>query len=232
MVTSDPTPAYVERVAAAFNNNGSGVRGDMKAVVRAILLDPEARGDQKSDPNYGKLREPVQLVTNFLRHFNVVSANGLEQSDGVVYQYPQLMGQLPFYPNTVFNYYTPNYVVPGTSLLAPEFGILNTGSAIQRTNVSTLMSFIPLAASTQNPPLRPLGTSINVDDLIQISANDPTGGELLDQLDRKMMHSTMSPEMRQEILTAVAAVPESENDFRVRTALFLIASSSQYQIQR
>ncbi|MCV4626875.1 DUF1800 family protein, partial [Escherichia coli] len=68
LVTSDPTPAYVERVAAVFNNNGFGVRGDMKAVIRAILLDPEARGDVKNDPNYGKLREPVQLLTNLFRH--------------------------------------------------------------------------------------------------------------------------------------------------------------------
>ncbi|MDH3492724.1 MAG: DUF1800 domain-containing protein [Acidobacteriota bacterium] len=232
MVTSDPTPAYVGRVAAVFNNNGAGVRGDLKAVVRAILLDPEARGDEKTDPNFGKLREPVQQVTNFYRHFNVQSADGTGPSDGVVWQLPQLMSQLPFYANTVFNYYTPNYVVPGTSLLAPEFGILNTGSAIQRTNAATIMSFVPLVPDGGQTPIITEGTSINVDDLIQLSANDPTGGQLLDELDRKMMHSTMSPEMRQEIIDAMLVVPSSENDFRVRTALFLIASSSQFQIQR
>ena len=80
MVTSDPTPAYVSRVAAKFNDNGFGVRGDMKAVIKAILLDPEARGDIKTDPNFGKLREPVQLMTNFARTFNVRSGkrNGPE----------------------------------------------------------------------------------------------------------------------------------------------------------
>jgi hypothetical protein len=71
LVTSDPTPAYVARVAAAFNNNGAGVRGDMKAVVKAVLLDPEARGSRKTEPTYGKLREPLQYLTNFLRTFNV-----------------------------------------------------------------------------------------------------------------------------------------------------------------
>jgi hypothetical protein len=232
LVTSDPTPAYVGRVSAAFNNNGHGVRGDMKEVIRTILLDAEARGDVKTDPNFGKLREPVLHVTNFYRNFNVRSADGTEQSDGVVWQLPQSMSQLPFYPNTVFNYYTPNYIVPGTSLLAPEFGILNTGSAIQRTNVATIMSFLPVEVDTRNPPLITKGTSINVDDLIQLSANDATGGLLLDELDRKLMHSMMSSGMRQKVLDAVLVVPSSENDFRVRTALFLIASSSQFQIQR
>jgi Protein of unknown function (DUF1800) len=71
LVMSDPSPAYVGRVSAAFNNNGSGVRGDMKSVIRAILFDPEARGSRKTDPTYGKLREPLQYVTNFLRTFNV-----------------------------------------------------------------------------------------------------------------------------------------------------------------
>ncbi len=232
MVTSDPTPAYVGRVAAAFNNNGSGVRGDMKAVISAVLLDPEARGELKTDPNFGKLREPVQHVTAFYRQFGVQSANGQTISDGVVFFLPQAMGQYPFNANTVFNYYTPNYVVPGTSLLAPEFGIMNTGTAIQRTDVATIMAFAPLNPDTQNPPLIYDGTSINIADLIQISASDPTGNLLLDELDRRMMHSTMSAEMRQKIRTAVLAVPASENDFRARTAMFLIASSSQYQIQR
>ncbi len=232
LVTSDPTPAYVGRVAAVFNNNGLGVRGDMKAVVRAILLDPEARGDVKTDPNYGKLREPVQLVTHFYRNFGVRSANGTAQSDGVVYFLPQASGQLPFYSPTVFNYYTPSYVVPGTSLLAPEFGILNTGSAIQRTNNVTVMSFVSINPDNGNPPQITQGTSIDVTDLMQLSSLDPTGGLLVDELNRRMMHSTMSSEMRQKIITALAAVPASEHDFRARTALFLVASSSQYQIQR
>jgi len=71
LVMSDPSPAYVARISAVFRNNGAGERGDLKAVVKAILLDPEARGDRKTDPKYGKLREPVQLITNIARHFNV-----------------------------------------------------------------------------------------------------------------------------------------------------------------
>ncbi|HEX8638355.1 MAG TPA: DUF1800 family protein, partial [Pyrinomonadaceae bacterium] len=134
LVTSAPTPAYIGRVAAVFNNNGAGTRGDLKAIVKAILLDPEARGDAKTDPNYGKLREPVQLVTNVLRAFNVRSADGTQQSDGAVQGLPTNMAQNPFYSPTVFNYYTPDYVIPGTSLLGPEFNIMTTGTAIARAN--------------------------------------------------------------------------------------------------
>lgn len=232
LVTSDPTPAYVGRVAAVFNNNGFGVRGDLKSIVRAILLDPEARGDAKTDPNYGKLREPVQFTTNFYRQFNVRSANGTQQSDGYVAPLPSLMSQNPFAAPTVFNYYSPMYVVPGTSLLAPEFGLMNTGSSIARVNVATFMSFANIEVDNRNPPNAPLGTSINISELTATAQADPTCNQLLDVLDRKLMHSTMSPEMRNSVLTAVLAVPSTAPDFRVRTALFLIASSSQYQIQR
>lgn len=232
LVASDPTPAYVSRVAAAFNNNGNGVRGDMKAVIRAILLDPEARGDEKTDPNFGKLREPVQLMTNFYRQLNVASANGTQQSDGYVPHVAAYMSQNPFGAPTVFNYYPPNYVIPGTSLLAPEFGLMNTGSSIARANVGTILSFSNIPVDNRNPPNSPFGTSIKIDDLIPVAQADLTGNQLMDRLDHKFMHGTMSPAMRNTILQAVLAVPAEAPDFRVRTALFLIASSSQYQIQR
>jgi hypothetical protein len=232
LVTSDPTPAYVGRIAAVFNNNGQGVRGDLKAVIRAILLDPEARGDEKTDPNYGKLREPVQIVTNFYRQNNVTSADGSQNSDGYVSPLPNLMSQNPFSAPTVFNYYPPNYVVPGTTLLAPEFGLMNTGSSIARVNVSTFMSFSNIPVDNRMPPNAPLGTSIDIADLTTVAQNDPTGNRLLDALDYKMMHGTMSSDMRSSILSAVLAVPATSPDVRVRTALFLITSSSQYQIQR
>ena len=232
LVTSDPTPAYVGRISAVFNNDGNGVRGDLKAVVKAILLDPEARGDVKTDPNFGKLREPVQLTTNIYRHFDVQSADGTQQSDGVVTIIPTIMGQNSFNAPTVFNYYTPSYVIPGTALLAPEFQILNTGSSINRINAATVLAFVPLEVDNRNPPNYPLGTSINVDEFIPISQGDATGILLVDALDRKMMHSTMPQEMKDKILTAMQTIPVEEADARVRTAIFLIASSSQYQIQR
>ncbi|HSK74723.1 MAG TPA: DUF1800 domain-containing protein [Pyrinomonadaceae bacterium] len=228
LVTSDPTPAYVGRVAAVFNNNGQGTRGDLKEVVRAILLDPEARGNVKTDPNYGKLREPVQIVTNFLRQFNVRSANLSQQSDGVINNLTAPLGQNVFNAPTVFNYYSPDYVIPGTSLLGPEFGIRTTGTAIGVANVINTMTFARINASANAP----LGTAIDLSEMTALAQNDPTSNQLLDTLNQRMMHGTMSPQVRGAILTAVQAVPATNPQARAQQAIYLIATSSQYQVQR
>ncbi len=229
MVTSDPTPAYVGRVAAVFNNNGSGVRGDMKAVIRAILLDPEARGNIKTEPRYGKLREPVQLLTNVLRHFNVRSADGMQLSDGNVNGLSNAMGQNAFNAPTVFNYYSPDYIVPGTTVLAPEFGIYTTGTSIARANFANTMIFNRINASQPNSPL---GTSISLADMQALAAADASGNQLMDALNHKMMHGAMSSQMRTTILNAVLAAPANNPLLRAQTAVYLIATSSQYQVQR
>ena len=237
MVTSAPSPAYVSRVAGVFNDNGSGVRGDMKAVVKAILLDPEARGDVKSDPNYGKLREPFQFATNFLRSFNVRSADGLSQSDGYLNGRGEYtgMGQVPFMSPTVFNYFTPDYVIPNTSLIGPEFALMTTGTSIQRANFMNRMVFtapaIPIAPPTNNGG-NPSGLSVDFSDLQTLSAADSTGGLLLDELNSRMMHGTMSAQMKSTIQTAVTNIVATDTLNRSRQAVYLVATSSQYQVQR
>lgn len=233
LVTSDPTPAYVGRVAAVFNNNGAGVRGDMKAVVKAILLDVEARGDVKTDPGFGKLREPVQLATNLLRATGVRSADGLNQSDGVIFQRAEFtgMGQLPFRSPTVFNFYPPDYAVPGTTMLGPEFALMTTGTSIQRANFVNrfVYSTPPVPGGTANAPL---GTSLDFSDLQALVVADPTCNRLMDELDRRMMHSTMSDEMRNIILTAVTSISSTNTLARAQAGVHLVATSSQYQVQR
>ena len=236
MVTSDPTPAYVSRVAGVFNNNGFGQRGDMKAVVKAILLDPEARGDVKTDPNYGKLREPVQFATNILRQFNVRSANGSGESDGFLNGRAEYvgMGQDPFRSPTVFNYYPPDYVIAGTSLFAPEFMLMTTSTTITRANFINRFTFTAPAIAAA-PPNAPNGTSLDFSDLQALATQDTTGNLLVEELNRRMMHSTMSPSMKSTILTAVTSIPPtSATNFlqRARQAVYLVATSSQYQIQR
>ena len=239
MVTSDPTPAYVGRVAAVFNNNGFSVRGDMKAVVRAILLDPEARGDVKTDPNFGKLREPVQYATNMLRVLNVRSADGLQQTDGYITAAGggfngraefTGMAQNPFFSPTVFNFYPPDYGIPGTTLLGPEFAILTTGTAIARTNFVNRFVFtapaIPVSAEA------PRGLSVDFSDLQALAAADATGNALLDELNRRMLHSTMTTANRNTILTAVTSIANTDTLGRVRQAVYLVATSSQFQVQR
>ena len=229
LVTSDPSPAFVERVANVFANNGQNMRGDMKSVIRAILLDPEARGNSKTAPRYGKLREPVQIVTNLGRLFPAKSWDGNSLSDGGFGFFMDKMGQIPFYSPTVFNYYPPDYVVPGTTLNAPEFALLNTTSAINRTNFISALVFDGIAPNVTDS-LR--GTSLDISEAVPFAEADATGNQLLDYLNTKMMHGTLTAEHRSSLLTAITAVPSNNPALRTKTAIYLLAASSQYQIQR
>lgn len=228
LVTSDPTPAYVGRVAAVFNNNGLGTRGDMKAVIRAILLDPEARGDAKTDANYGKLREPVQFVTNILKPLNVKSADLSTQSDGFITAITNPIGQNPFNSPTVFNYYPPDYIVPGTAMPGPEFALMTTGTAVGRANVVNAITYNQINVSENTPQ----GTRLDLADLQALSTADATGNLLLDELNYRLLHGRMSAQMRATILPAITALPTTDPLGRARAAVYLVASSSQYQIQR
>jgi len=228
LVTSDPTPAYVGRISAVFNANRTS-QTQLKEVVKAILLDPEARGDVKSDPVYGKLREPIQLMSNLFRQIGVTSADGLGLSDGDVNRFPAGLAQSAFNSPTVFNFYPPNYVVPGTSLLGPEFAIFNTGTAIGRANFGNSMAFGQINVALPNTPN---GTKLNFTELQAIAAADSTSNQLLDTLNKRMMHGIMSAQMRNSILTAVNAVAVADSLTRAKTAVYLIVTSSQYQVQK
>jgi uncharacterized protein (DUF1800 family) len=229
LVTSDPSPAYISRVAAVFNDNGAGTRGDMKSVIRAILLDPEARGNIKTAPRYGKLREPVQLITNLGRIFPARDYSGENISDGALAGHVAPLGQDPFNSPTVFNYFSPDFIVPGTTVLAPEFELLNTANAAKRTNLIHTFVFEGLPANATDS-LR--GSSLDVSEYVPAAQADATGNQLLDLLNARMMHGAMVQAQKDAILSAVQAVPSSNPVFRVRTAVYLIATSSQYQIQR
>ena len=230
MVTSNPSPAYVGRCSAAFANNGSGTRGDMKAVITAILLDPEARGDVKTDPNYGHLREPVLLMTNVLRTFNGSGA----VSDGVLasspFSYSNDLGQNLFNPPTVFGYYPADNGLPGTSLFGPEFGILDTSTTFKRANfLNTLFLGNSGNGIPVSTPNRPLGTKADYS-TYQALAGNPQ--QLVDTLNARMMQGTMSIAMNTSIVSTVSAIPVASAALRTQTAIYLVATSSQYQVQR
>jgi hypothetical protein len=233
LVTSNPSPAYVARVAAAFNNNGQGVRGDMKAVVRAVLLDPEARGDVKTDPDYGRLREPVQLVSNMLRAFNAKSFDKTTTSDGVIASRDNLgfttMDQNLFSPATVFSYFPADYNVPGTQLEGPEFGILSATTDLKRANYVNGMIYTGITINAQD---RPAGTSLDLSP-VQALADNPA--QLADTLNAQLLHGTMSTSVRTSIITAVNAIPTSTTNYqlkRAQTAVYLVLTSAQYQVER
>jgi uncharacterized protein (DUF1800 family) len=232
LVTSNPSPAYVGRCSAAFANNGSGVRGDMKAVITTILLDPEARGDVKTDPNYGHLREPVLLMTHLLRAFN---ATDTSKTDGVLVSnspsnFSNNLGQNVFNPPTVFSYFPADFNLPGTNLFAPEFGILDTSSSYARAN---FMNTLFVANSGNGIPVsgtnRPQGTQIS---FASLQALPPQN--LVDALNARLMHGTMSAQMNASIVATITAIPSGANQAlqRAQTAIYLVASSSQYQVER
>ncbi|MER3426792.1 MAG: DUF1800 domain-containing protein [Pyrinomonas sp.] len=222
LVTSNPSPAYVRRVAAVFDNNGAGVRGDLRAVVAAILLDPEARGDVKNAPDYGHLREPVRLILNVLRAFNATS-----DGTGLAEQSAQ-MGQRLFYAPSVFNYYPPDYQVPGTKLLGPEFGIQTTATTFARINFVNSIVYGRIAPPSNAPP-GSTGAQIDLAPW-QALADDPQ--RLINALDDLLLHGTMSPQMRAVITQAVTSIPASQPLQRAQAAVYLVLSSSQYQVQK
>lgn len=236
LVSSNPSPAYVGRCSAAFANNGSGVRGDIKAVITSILLDPEARGDVKTDPGYGHLREPVLLMTSLLRAFNATDAS---KTDGVLVSnspsnFSNNLGQNVFNPPTVFSYFPADFNLPGTDLFGPEFGILDTSTSYARANfINTLFLQNGGNGIAVSLPNRPQGTQINFTSFQALAA---TPQQLVDALDARLMHGTMSAQMKASIVTTVTAITNANATTqalqRTQTAIYLVASSSQYQVER
>ena len=161
------------------------------------------------------------------------SANGALFSDGYINSpYAREMGQEVFRPSTVFSYFPQDYYAPPASagLFGPEFGIMDASTSLKRANfVNTIVfSSIPVSCGT-NSCNAPNGTSINLTELQALSANP---ANLVDRLNRLMMNGTMSDEMKSSIVGAVNAVTATNTLLRARQALYLVATSSQYQVQR
>jgi hypothetical protein len=233
LVTSNPSPAYVTRVATVFNGAGGSPRGDLKAVVRAILLDQEARGAVKSESGYGRLRDPAQYILNVLRAFDAGSRDLAGQSDGYVNPQAVNMGMDVFRPPSVFSYFSPSNGVPGGGgLRGPEFGLLSTSTSLVRVNFINTMIPPNSGATTGGINVStnsPSGTALNLNPLEALASN-PTA--MVDYLDGLLLHGTMSPEMRTSVIGAVNAVAATNPLRRARTAAYLVLTSSQYQVQR
>ena len=223
LVTSNPSPAYVARVAAVFADNGQGVRGDLGAVVRAIL---DRRGGTRcgaGDCNFGHLREPALFITSTLR-----SLGG--QSDGVLPRSASAaMGQPIFSPETVFSFYPPSYQIPGTQTLGPEFGIDNAATALARANF--INTVIMLGGASPDPTVTgSTGTSIN----LTVLAGAASNSALIARLNQTLMHGSLSSDASNIILAALDATAASSTDpiALARVAAYLILTSAQYQVER
>ena len=221
LVTSNPSPAYVARVSSVFANDGNGVRGNLAAVVRAILTDPEARGDAPASEQFGRLREPALFITAAMR-----SLGG--KSDGVYLRsVSSAMGEPIFSPQTVFNFYPPSYAIPGTQTIGPEFGIDNAATALARANF--LNTVIMQSGAAADPTVTgSIGTSISL--APYTSATDPA--TLIAQLNQVLMHGSLPADASSIILQAVQAANPADPSAPARTASYLILSSGQYQVER
>ena len=227
LVTGNPSPAYVARISAVFANNGSGVRGDLAAVVRAILLDAEARGPAKTAADYGQLKEPVLMVTGLLRALSGVSdGNRLPGATGA-------LGQNPYFSPTVFNYFMPDAKVPGTAILGPEFGIHTTVTAVGRANLVYALVYGGYAPDTTIPTA--VGTRLFLQQF-ESMADNPAA--MVSQVNQVLAGGQFPAALEPTIVTAVNAITLSatptagERTARARMAVYLMASSYDYQVQR
>jgi uncharacterized protein (DUF1800 family) len=200
LVTSNPSPAYLGRVTAAFNDNGKGVRGDMKAVWRAVLLDPEARS-AGSTTSYGKVREPLVRLANFMRAFNVKSTSGRYTGIGNTDDPATRLNQTPMFSPSVFNFFRPGYVptskaISDAGLVVPELQITHDVS------VAGYMNYIRgwITVNTTR--------DLRQDYTAELALAE-TPSALLDRLNLLLFSGQMSDELRTQLTAAVTsrAVP-------------------------
>jgi hypothetical protein len=224
LVTSNPTPAYVGRVAGVFVANVNSPN-QLEHVVRAILLDTEARTlpNGATDPDFGKLNEPILFMLNFLRAFDA-------KSDGVLNGTSvgsASMNQDVFRSPTVFNYYPAEYEVPGEdNLIGPVFGIYSSQTSIVRANFINRVLFTGITA---DPPDRPKGTVLNLKAWEKL-ATDPAA--LVNRLSCLLLDCTMSQAAQTIVINAVNTVAPTDLLLRAQTAIYLVATSALYQVQR
>lgn len=224
LVSSNPSPAYVARISAVWSNNGAGVRGDLKAVIRAILLDTEARSIPTA-PGAGKLREPLQRFIQWGRTFGVTSPTGV-WNIGDASNPSTRLGQSPLRSPSVFNFFRPGYVPPGSDLglnavTAPEFQLCN------ETTVAGFLNFMQTALQNGVGEVKANYTA-------EIAlATDATA--LVNDIGLRLAGGTLSSATTTAIATAVASIAATTDAGklnRVLASILLVMASPEYQIQK
>lgn len=232
LVTSNPSPSYVERVAATFDDNGQGVRGDLAAVVKAILMDEEARPVLRMELD-GKIKEPLLRLTQLWRAYDGRSQSGRFQLiDGIP---PSLfLGQGPLQSPSVFNFFSPFYAPPGeirdSSLVAPELEIATEYQNTLVTNYMFYQTFSANSLSAAEPTFAEDDVYIDISEELAL-ADDPDA--LIDRVAEKLLAGDISATLRGEInnMLAIITGPDSA-PARVAETLYLVASSPEYAYQR
>ncbi len=209
LVTSNPSPGYIQRVADVFVDNGSGVRGDLHAVIRTILTDPEARQDTATI-NQGRLKEPILQISGLLRALN----GGFTPGQQVTYEF-DYMAQSILGPPSVFSWFSPLYHVPKSPLFGPEFQIYSPTEAALRGNF--FFSALNYPATDMSLDLSPY----------QQYGNDMPN--LVEAANQALLYGRMPAAMKQALITA--ATPGYDAKTRIETVLYLTSLSGQYAVQ-
>lgn len=235
LVTSNPSPAYVSRISAVFKDDGTGVRGNMRAVITSILLDPEARdaANFSGNPQYGKVREAVLRYTEWARAFTAQSRTGsfdLGSTEDPIYG----LGQMSLRSPTVFWWFSPGYVPPGTSIAAGNL----TAPEMQMTNVSTVVGYINYLETAIG------GDADSGPDLFASYGTEmalaATPDQLANRLNLLLMAGEMSSTLQSQIVAAVNEIPIPSGDQsaiqaalanRVRAAVYLTTASPDFSAQ-
>lgn len=224
LVISHPSPAYVARVAAVWADNGSGQRGDLKAVVRAVLLDAEARAPSTA-PSGGKLREPVQRLLQWGRSFSAASPTGL-WNIGDTSNPATRLGQSPLRSPSVFNFFRPGYVPPGSTLgtnavTAPEFQLCNESTA------AGYLNFLQTAIGSGIGEVKASYTAE-----LALAADAPA---LVADLALRLGGGAISAETQSAIATAIATISAATDAGklnRVQAAILMVMAGPEYLIQK
>lgn len=238
LVTSNPSPAYVARIASVFNNNGDGVRGDMRAVIRALLLDTEARDGYQTIANYGKLREPLIRWTHLWRAFNVIRGTDSENNQYnhgnlPIYGPASVLGQAVLSSPSVFNFYHPDYAPSGAirnaDLLAPEAEIYT--EATFQPNIEKISWYVQYYYQGDGSNHATHSSNIDISEEIQLAVSSDA---LLDRLNLLLLSGQMSQELRLALHDHFELLPADLDgrSARVRDAINLIMSSPEYYVQR
>jgi uncharacterized protein (DUF1800 family) len=242
LVTSNPSPAYVDAVAAVFEDNGSGVRGDLGATVRAILLHPEARAGHRTLPQtFGKVREPIVRLAQLWRAFDVTWVNDELFSDDR--EIHESHNQSPLLSPSVFNFFSPSYtpggVLTGLPLVAPEMQIITANFAIRLANDVNGRVYW----GYRGGPMGDLDERVRVIALERweqsirpaAGANDAPAGSvdrLIDRCAELLVGGPLSPALRDLIRTRVLLIAADEPLRRVQNVIYLIATSPEFAVQR
>ena len=257
LVTSNPSPAYVGRVAKVFNDNGHGIKGDLKAVVNAILLDDEALAENKP-PEFGKLREPMLRISHLWRNLPlkpVMKQGHFWEEDNTCGegQYPYYVfwdsldgfadriGQGPLQAKSVFNFFRPDYSPNGMlndkGLKAPEFEIINENTFVGLTNTTFNMIATFSEADGITDEVDTITKDFSRLDLNKVTTLAKKPDDLLDYLSLVFLNNQMSPALRKILLdhlnqTDVYPKGIDGQFVKAREALILLINSPEYLIQR